>query len=181
MINIKYKELIHDLFDRSINFFDIHFHIDLSYMDCKCTNYIMDCYGNIDVELSEDYTKHAGCWCGSKHIIYLRPKVFKYRCKGHTSKERNKYIVKIICHELGHELYNNHCYKLSDLNVPIIKTDYAKSYRKYDKDLYKEELYADSIGLYVASKLYPDTENIMLSKDLYREGYCGNYRIWFDY
>lgn len=140
-------------------------------MHCRCTDYIIDNFGNKDIQLSKDITKHAGCWCGEKHIVYLRPKVFRYRCKGHTPKERNKYIVKIISHELGHELYNNHHYSLKELNVPVIKTDYAKSYRKYDMALYKEELYADSIGLYVASKLYPDTENILLDKNLYRESY----------
>lgn len=153
-------------------------------MKCKCTNYIIDCNGCIDKELSSDYTKHAGCWCGPKHIVYLRPKVFRYRCKGHTPKERNKYIIKIISHELGHELYNNHHYSLKELNVPVIKTDYAKSYRKYDKALYKEEVYADSIGLYVASILYPDTENILLDKNLYRESYFINYdanKILIDY
>ena len=153
-------------------------------MKCKCTNYIIDCNGCIDKELSSDYTKHAGCWCGPKHLICLRPKVFRYRCYGHTPKERNKYIIKIISHELGHELYNNHNYTLKDLNIPVIKTDYAKSYRKFDKNLYKEEVYADSIGLYVASTLYPDTENILLAKHLYREScfnYYGSNKILIDY
>ena len=181
MITIRYRELIHDLFDRSINFFDIHFNIDLDYMKCVCTNNIINYDGSIDEELSKDYTKHAGCW--RDNVVYLRPNVFRYRCKGHTPKERNKYIVKIICHELGHELYNNHHYSLNELHVPVIKTRYALSYKKQDMNLYKEELYADSIGLYVASKLYPNTEDIKLGEELYKEGvnYFENYKILLDY
>ena len=139
-------------------------------MHCRCTDYIIDNNGEIDHELSNNFNKHAGCWYGDKHIIFLRTKVFRNRCKGHTPKERNKYIVKIISHELGHELYNNHNYSLKELHVPTIQTDYAKSYRKFDKDLYIEETYADSMGIYVASKLYPDTEDIQISTNLYKEG-----------
>ena len=66
---------------------------------------------------------------------------------------KERFVAQVIAHELAHECLHNNLLSLREKHIPLAKTRYVNTFKK-GSDEYKKELYADSLGNYIAQKLY---------------------------
>ena len=159
LIENAYKdtEWIKRVFNKVKRFYKEVLKINLDYMNLKFTTKVYNEDGSVNEEMSSRPDKGEGDWT-KNHIIYIRPNQVNIRTQHMNTFNKEKYIAQVIAHELAHECYHNNLLSLKDKNIPLAYTKYVKSFKK-GSEHYKEELYADSVGNYIAAKLYNSTSS----------------------
>lgn len=157
LLEAAYKDTdwLKTVFNKVKRFYKEKLDVDLSYMHLKFTN---KCY-NEDGTIKKDAPnnrpeKGAGDWT-EKHIIYIRPNQINIDTQHMDDLNKSRYAAQVMAHELAHECLHNNLLSLKDKKIPLTKTKYVKSF-KQGSDEYMEELYADSVGNYVAQNLFKD-------------------------
>ena len=147
---------IKTVFNKVKRFYKEHFKINLDYMNIKFTTKVYNEDGTVNTEMSSRPDKGEGDWT-KNHIVYIRPNQVNIRTQHMDNFNKEKYIAQVIAHELAHECYHNNLLDLKKFKIPLAYTKYVKSFKK-GSEHYKEELYADSVGNYIAQKLYGNKE-----------------------
>ena len=140
------------VFNKVKKFYKEELKVNLDYMQLKFTTKVYNEDGSINTEMSSRPDKGEGDWTRN-HIVYIRPNQVNIRTQHMDSFNKSRYIAQVMAHELAHECYHNNLLDLKKHNIPYAYTKYVKSF-KQGSEHYKEELYADSVGNYIAQKLY---------------------------
>lgn len=132
--------------------------VDLDYMHLKFTTKCYNEDGTIKIDADTNVPKKgAGDWT-KVHIIYIRSNQITLETQHMSDFNKERFAAQVIAHELAHECFHNKLMSLRDKKIPLARTRYVKTFKK-GSDEYKEELYADSVGNYIAAKLYNSTSS----------------------
>ena len=127
--------------------------VDLDYMHLKFTTKCYNEDGTIKTDADTNVPKKgAGDWT-EKHIVYIRPNQVTLETQHMDEFNKERFVAQVIAHELAHECLHNNLLNLKEKKIPLAKTRYVNTFKK-GSDEYKEELYADSLGNYIAKTLY---------------------------
>lgn len=156
----KDTDWIKRVFNKVKKFYKEELKVDLSHMKLyfttKCYNEDGSIKKDVDTNVPE---KGPGDWCENNRI-YIRPNQLNLLTQHMDDFNKSRYAAQVIAHELAHECLHNNLLSLRKAGIPLRRTKYVKSFKK-GSDEYKEELYADSVGNFIAEKLYnqKDTTN----------------------
>lgn len=131
--------------------------VDLDYMHLKFTTKCYNEDGTIKTDVDTNVPKKgAGDWT-KVHIIYIRPNQVTLETQHMDEFNKERFVAQVIAHELAHECLHNKLFTLREKGIPMARTRYVNTFKK-GSDEYKEELYADSVGNYIAQKLYNEAD-----------------------
>ena len=149
----KDSDWIKPIFNKVKKFYKDKLKVDLSHMKLQFTNKRYNEDGTIKTNVPNNRPeKGPGDWT-EKGIIYIRPNQMNVETQHMDDMHRNRYAAQVIAHELAHECLHNDLLDIRKKGIPLTKTKYALSF-KQGSDEYKEELYADSLGNYIARQMY---------------------------